>query len=147
MKRQCVIGAIALCSLIMSGCISRADIKNEKEKNHGQSEESLEKSEELENEWSDHMENQEIEDQIDTNTKLVLSYMDVSEDGVKGCMRRLQQLGCGKLVKVEITDAEECYSLTLIDENDQKYYITLGYDGYLGIIKDGEGNYLYAPVD
>lgn len=138
--------ANSILCFIFLGCNFGDDIKKNKEMaNHEQREGRLEESQ---SERSDDMENQEIEDQIDKNTELILSYLDnVSKYGIKGCVRRLQQLGCGELVKVEIADKEGYYALTLTDENDQEYDITLGYDGYLGIIKDKEGRYLYAPEE
>lgn len=106
-----------------------------------------EKEEAERKEKEEKVDEKETEELIKKNTDILLSYLDISKYGAEGCSQTLQQIGCHELVKVEITDTEECYSLTLTDENDQEYYITLGYDGYLGIIKDGEGNYLYAPVD
>lgn len=93
------------------------------------------------------MQEKDAEKLIKKNTETLLSYLDISKYGAEGCCQMLHMVGCRELVELEITDKEECYSLTLTDTEDKKYYITLSYEGYLGVIQDESGEYLYAPVD
>lgn len=85
---------------------------------------------------------------IDANAAYIVSILNVGEQGAKGTATILDYCGCGKIMGHEdMNDTGNCYTITFIDNNENKYITTIGYDGYIGYIKDIEGNYLYAPTE
>lgn len=68
--------------------------------------------------------------------------------GTKGTAELLSEVGCGAIQEiVEIEDDGKCYEVFVVDEAGQEFVFTMSYDGYPGYITDGDGNYLYIPLD
>lgn len=121
---------ILLCSiLLISGC--------------GKSGSSMENEAKVKTEVTE-----KVESYIEENGQFFVNELNVGVTGAKGAAQILEGVGCKKLVKIEeLEDDGKSYRMTVQDEEGNKFILTMGYDGYLGIVQDMKGNYLYTPVD
>ncbi len=85
---------------------------------------------------------------IEANKKMFVDKLNVKENPAKGAAERLSEIGCGRIVDITNLDKSGgAYSMNLTDEKGDVYDITMSYEGYLGVVKDENGNYLLMPVD
>ena len=88
------------------------------------------------------------EDYIEENRIFFIEKLGLSENRAKGAAQMLEMARCGAIAdyedKIEGTNA---YTITLINMEGEKYFTSFDMDGFIGPIKDEEGEYLYAPVE
>ena len=85
---------------------------------------------------------------INANKNLFIVELNVKEKPAEGAASQLTAVGCGRIVEIKDLDGtDNAYAMTLVDEKGDSYYVTMSYDGYLGFVKDNEGNYLVMPID
>lgn len=85
---------------------------------------------------------------VEENYQFIVNNLSGTESGAKGTVQILCGSGCKKIIKMEsFNDNGKCYSMTFIDKDNNKFYTTMSYNGYVGTVKNEEGEYLYAPAD
>lgn len=78
----------------------------------------------------------------------LMSELGLNENRAKGAANILESAGASTIVGYENKiENKHAYSITLIGEDGEKYLTAFDYEGYIGPVKDENGNYLYAPVD
>lgn len=71
-----------------------------------------------------------------------------SKYAVRGAAQHLIEAGCGEIGSVEITEkGKNTYTLKITDKEGKVFVTVMDKEGYIGPIQDGDGNYLYAPVE
>ena len=79
---------------------------------------------------------------------LMSQYEFGSENAVKGAAARLNSVGCGKPAgSVLVEDEDEVYVIELTDEKGNIFCFNIEHQGYIGPILNGDGDYLYTPID
>jgi hypothetical protein len=82
------------------------------------------------------------------NTNFLVEQLDVGESGAKYTAKILEsKVGCTKITEIEELEKTKCYSMVIVDDNESKFFVTMSFDGYLGYVRDMDGNYLYYEVD
>lgn len=90
---------------------------------------------------------QEISDNLDIeeNQLFFVENLKVGETGAKGAAQILESVGCGQIQTIdELEDDGRCFAFWITDDAGKTFYITMGYDGYLGYVKGADGEFLYA---
>lgn len=93
---------------------------------------------------------QEISDNLDIeeNQLFFVENLKVGETGAKGAAQILESVGCGQIQIIEeLEDDGRCFAFWITDDAGKTFYITMGYDGYLGYVKGADGEFLYAPEE
>ncbi|MCC8150609.1 MAG: hypothetical protein LIO96_03915 [Lachnospiraceae bacterium] len=86
--------------------------------------------------------------QIEQNREFLMEQVGTPENGTMGTAQLLAEVGCGIIREIDSAeDNGKSYIIVVTDDAGQQFLFTMGYDGYPGYIKDGEGNFLYMPVD
>ncbi|MBO4981817.1 MAG: hypothetical protein J6C84_07980 [Lachnospiraceae bacterium] len=87
-------------------------------------------------------------DIIEQNKTFLIQELGLEEDRALGAANTLEKAGCGLIVEYadKVVD-QKAYSITLVNENGDKYYTAFDRNGYIGPIRDANGKYLYAPID
>lgn len=71
-----------------------------------------------------------------------------SESAVYGAASRLYEAGCSKAVGLSLVDdTDGVYMLELSDDKGQVFCFSIDHKGYIGPVRDKNGNYLYTPID
>ena len=133
-KKASIIILMALSILFICGC-STSNKENELVP---------EKNEETEGvqEVSDNLDN------IEENQLFFVENLKVGETGAKGAAQILESVGCGKIQAIdELEDDGRCFAFGIADDAGKTFYITMGYDGYIGYVKGADGEFLYAPEE
>ena len=82
------------------------------------------------------------------NTKKFVDELEVKENPAKGAAERLEEIGCSKIISLtDIDKSEGAYSMKICDDKGDIYQITMSYEGYLGVVRDKDGEYLITPID
>lgn len=104
---------------------------------------------ELEAEDKNETENDtDMSEKIKANQRFLVDNLNVGETGALGTAQVLADVGCGLIKEIkDVDDDGKSYEMSLIDNAEQLFYITMGYDGYLGTVKNVDGDYLYTPVE
>lgn len=85
---------------------------------------------------------------IETNRELFVAELNISPKHAEEVSMQLYEIGCGRIKKIsDLDDSENAYSMTVTDEQDKRFYLTMSYAGFLGIVRDSEGKYLIAPIN
>lgn len=93
---------------------------------------------------------QEISDSLDIeeNQLFFVENLKVGETGAKGAAQILESVGCGQIQIIEeLEDDGRCFAFWITDDAGKTFYITMGYDGYIGYVKGADGEFLYAPEE
>ena len=133
-KKASIIILMALSILFICGC-STSNKENELVP---------EKNEETEGvqEVSDNLDN------IEENQLFFVENLKVGETGAKGAAQILESVGCGQIQTIdELEDDGRCFAFWITDDAGKTFYITMGYDGYIGYVKGADGEFLYAPEE
>lgn len=65
-----------------------------------------------------------------------------------GAAKILNDAGCHKIVDSHIEESDDdVYCLYIKDEEDNEFYFSISIDGYIGPVMDGNGEYVYTPVE
>ena len=94
-------------------------------------------------------ENTEIDtERVEANKNFFMDELELSESRATGTANQLEQCGCGRIVELkDRIDGEKAYQITLVNDKGEKFYTSFDMNGFIGPIKNEEGNYLYAPID
>ena len=85
---------------------------------------------------------------INYNQVFLMKKLKIKEKPARGAAEKLNAVGCQNIKKIEeLDDSQNAYSMTLIDEENNCFYLTMSYEGYLGTVKDQNGNFLITPID
>lgn len=124
---------IILAGMLLSGCTSEITASEE--------ETSLEEMELL-------VEIETEEDYMEQNILFFMEQLGLSESRARGAAQTIEEAGCGLIVGYENKiESQRAYGITLINSEGDKFETDFSLEGYMGPIKDENGNYLYYTVD
>ena len=87
-------------------------------------------------------------DSISMNKSFLESELGLTESRAESAATKLDNAGCGVIMKcVDRVDGEHAYRVTLINTDGQEYIVSFGEDGFIGTIKNQEGDVILAPID
>jgi hypothetical protein len=84
---------------------------------------------------------------IDKNINFLVKNLNVDIDKARHIEEKLESIGCSQIVSRDSIDFDSCISIAFTDSNNVKYFMTVSFDGYLGYIRDDDGNVLYYELD
>lgn len=90
------------------------------------------------------------ESKIMDNKKIFMEELNMDDKEAERLAKKLYRIGIGAIESANIEESDEHVILVCAkDDEDHTYYIALGTDGSLGIIREGsrDGNVIYGPVD
>lgn len=85
---------------------------------------------------------------VEENKKFFMDKLKLSEDRALGAAYAVDRAKCGQLIDWENkVEAKHGYSITLINSDGEKYFTSFAKDGFIGPIKDENGNMLDCSYD
>lgn len=87
-------------------------------------------------------------DSISMNKNFLESELGLIESRAESDAIKLDNAGCGFIMKcVDRVDGEHAYQVTLINKDGQRYIVSFSKDGFIGTIKNQDGDVILAPID
>ena len=81
--------------------------------------------------------------------QMLSSNLSVSDDNaLMSAAKRLVDIGCLGIREISIkNETETAYTIAITDTGNKSFFTTIDKNGYIGAIQDGDGTYLYEPLE
>ena len=85
---------------------------------------------------------------VEHNKAFLSRELHLKDEEAERAASGLVEVGCGKLTGIsDLDDSDHAYAMTLINDKGESFKVTMSYDGYLGVVQDSNGKYLFMPID
>ena len=94
-------------------------------------------------------ENLSAEEIVAINSDIIRKKVKLEKDATDNIAAKIQESGIEGQIKVKKykKDSNDVYIITIADENNKKYELSVSKEGYFGTIVDENGKYLYYEKD
>ena len=86
--------------------------------------------------------------ELSANTDFFRKTMSLDENRALGTAYVMQKIGAGTIVDAKNkTDGEHAYTITLISDSGDEYFVTFSEDGFIEMVKDKDDKLIYYGID
>ena len=86
--------------------------------------------------------------ELSANTDFFRKTMSLDENRALGAAYVMQKIGAGTIVDAtNKTYGEHAYTITLISDSGDEYFVTFSEDGFIGMVKDKDDKLIYYGID
>ena len=86
--------------------------------------------------------------ELSANTDFFRKTMSLDENRALGNAYVMQKIGAGTIVDAKNkTDGEHAYTITLISDSGDEYFVTFSEDGFIEMVKDKDDKLIYYGID
>ena len=89
-----------------------------------------------------------VSEEISANKDFLMESLSLEENRALGAAYAMQKIGAGIIVDTaNRIEEDHAYTITLINDSGEEFIVTFSVDGFIGTIKDKDGELIYYGID